>query len=97
MNSSRLLHTKIRQDFGILFFNGKQIMASRAIVRDHLPVRAGVAAVVTAEAARKIVVPEVIWMHAPGHLHFRENPGIWREEMPNAHCVYGRREDCWEA
>src|ERR1700722_7508803 len=48
-------------------------MASIAVVGDSLPIRAGVTAVVAAEATRRIVVAEVVGMNAPKTMHVREN------------------------
>ena len=48
-------------------------MARRAIVRDGLPIRTGMTAVMAAEAARRIVVPKIIRVRAPGHTH------VWKD------------------
>src|ERR1700686_2652979 len=48
-------------------------MACIAVVRDGLSIRAGVTAVVAAEATRGIIVAEIAGMNGPGHMHVREN------------------------
>ena len=48
-------------------------MAGGTIVGDGLAIGTGMAAVMAAEAARRIVVPEIIRVNAPGHTHVREN------------------------
>src|SRR5271156_6446048 len=48
-------------------------MTRGTIVGDGLPIRTGVAAVVTAEAARRIVVPKIIGMASPGQTHVRKD------------------------
>lgn len=72
-DSRSLFQAQVRQDLGIRFLHCQQIVAGGAIVRNRLPVRAGVAPVVTTEAAGEIGVPEVVRMHAPVHLHRGEN------------------------
>ena len=51
-----LAQAQIGEDFGILFLNGEQVVAGAAIVGDGLAVGAGVGAIVTAEAAGKVVM-----------------------------------------
>jgi hypothetical protein len=65
--------SQIRQDLGVFFTPCQQVVTSGAIVGDPFSIRADMAAVVAAETARSIVVPQVVGMHAPGHFHFREN------------------------
>jgi hypothetical protein len=48
-------------------------MARRTVIGDGLPIGTGVAAVMAAEAARLIIVPEIVRMGAPGHAHVRKN------------------------
>ena len=48
-------------------------MARRTVIGDGLPIGTGVAAVMTTEAARRIIVPKIVRMGAPGHAHVREN------------------------
>lgn len=48
-------------------------MARRTVIGDRLPIGTGVAAVMAAEAARRIIVPKIVRMGAPAHAHVREN------------------------
>src|SRR5690349_14055486 len=69
----RLLQSKIGKDLGIFLLYRQEVVAGGAIVGNGLSVGAGVRAVVAAEASGKIVVPQVVGVHAPVHFHFREN------------------------
>jgi len=68
-----LLHSQVRQDLGIFFTRRQNLMARRTVIGDGLPIGTGVAAVMAAEAARRIIVPKIVRMGAPGHAHVREN------------------------
>src|SRR6202158_6316372 len=70
---SRLFESEFGQDLGVLFLHGQQIVTSRAVVRDRLPVRACVAPIVAAEAPGEIIVAQIVGMHSPCHLHRRKN------------------------
>ena len=48
-------------------------MARGTIVGDGLTVGAGMAAIVAAETPRRIVVPEIVGVNAPGHAHVGED------------------------
>src|SRR5579864_4803856 len=48
-------------------------MARGTIIGDGLPIRAGMTAVMATEAARRIVVPKIIRVYAPGDAHVRED------------------------
>ena len=68
-----LLHSQVRQDLGIFFTGRQNLMARRTVIGDGLPIGTGVAAVMAAEAARRIIVPKIVRVGAPGHTHIREN------------------------
>src|SRR5450759_1419302 len=69
----RSLHTQIRKHLRISLPNRQQVVARTAIVGDGLAIGAGVAAVMAAEAARRIVVPKIIRVRSPGDAHVRED------------------------
>src|SRR5947207_13740834 len=48
-------------------------MARRTVVSDGLAIGAGVTTIVAAETARRIGVPKIIRMYAPGHTHLWKN------------------------
>jgi len=48
-------------------------MARRTIVGDGLAVGAGMAAIMAAEATRRIVVPKIVGMSAPSQAHIGED------------------------
>src|SRR6266849_9624215 len=73
MNPEFLFQSQIAQNFGILFFHRQQIVAGGTVVRNGLAIGADVATVMTPETAGKIVMPEVVRVYTPGHLHRREN------------------------
>src|SRR5215813_620615 len=79
-----LLKADVGQDLGILLFHREYAMACIAIVGDGLAVSADMAAVMTTETARRIVVAKVVRVHAPSHIHFREN--IAKVDLPDAVC-----------
>src|ERR1019366_10543930 len=60
-------------DLGVRLIHGQQRMAGVAILRDLLPALRFVIAVVASEAARKIVVPEVVGIGSPCNVHLGEN------------------------
>ena len=64
---------KIRENLGILLFHRGEVVTRIAIVRNGSPVRAHVAAIMAPEAARKIHVPQIVRIRAPGDLHLRKH------------------------
>ena len=48
-------------------------MTSGAVIGNGLTVGAGVAAIMAAEAARRIVVAEIVRVRTPGHAHVWED------------------------
>ena len=68
-----LLHSQIRQNLGVFFTGRQNLMARRTVIGDGLPIGTGMAAVVAAEAARRIIVPKIVRMGAPGHPHVRKD------------------------
>ncbi len=57
----------------MFFTRCQNFVARRTIIGDGLAIGAGVAAVVATKAARRIIVPKIIRMNAPGHTHVWEN------------------------
>jgi hypothetical protein len=68
-----LLHARSVRTLGFSSPDRQQVVARGTIVGDGLAVLAGVTAVVATEAARRIVVPEIIRVRAPGQTHVGEN------------------------
>ena len=44
-------------------------MTGGAVIGDRLAIGAGVVAVMAAEATRRVVVPKIVRVRAPGHVH----------------------------
>src|SRR5215469_17549783 len=65
-----LIQAEIAENLGIFLLDRQQVVAGGTIVGNRLTVGAGVRAVVAAEAAGKVVVPQIVGMHAPVHVHF---------------------------
>jgi hypothetical protein len=59
----------LAKNLWIGFVDGQQIMAEAAVIAQRLPILRNLTAVVTAEAARIIHVPDVVRVGSPGHLH----------------------------
>src|ERR1019366_3984587 len=68
-----LLHAKIRKHFRVFLLHRQQVVARTAIIGDGPAIGAGMTAVMAAEAARRIIVPNVIRVSAPGQTHVRED------------------------
>jgi hypothetical protein len=68
-----LLHSQICQDLGIVSSRCDNLMASGTVIGDGLAIGTRVRAIMASEAARRIDVPEVIRVCAPGHSHVWEN------------------------
>jgi hypothetical protein len=49
-------------------------MTRRAVIRDRLAIGTGVIAIMAAEASRRVVVPKIVWVCAPGHAHVGNAP-----------------------
>ena len=69
----RLLQSKIGKYLGIFLLYRHKAVAGGAIVGNGLSVRAGVRTIVAAEASGKVVVSEIVRVHAPVYFHLREN------------------------
>ena len=70
---SRLLQPELREDLGVLLFHGEHLVAGlagggdgRAVLRLEVPA-------VAAEAAREVLVPDVVRVVAPFEVHVRED------------------------
>ena len=57
----------------MFFARGQHLMTRRAVIGDGLAIGAGVVAVMAAEAARRVVMPKIVRVRAPGHVHVRED------------------------
>jgi hypothetical protein len=67
-----ILNAEVGKHFGLGFFDGQQVVAGRAILRDAGAVFGRVVAVVAAEAAGILLVADVVGMRSPGDFHERE-------------------------
>src|SRR5262249_20975518 len=79
-----LLEPDVGQDLGIFLVHRQHTVARITIIGDGLALRADMVAIMAAETAGRIVVTKMVWMHAPGHVHFREN--IAKVDLPDAVC-----------
>jgi hypothetical protein len=60
-----LLHSQVGQYLGIFFSRGKNLVARGTVIGDGLAIGTGMAAIVAAETARRIIVPKIVRMNLP--------------------------------
>ena len=53
----------------MFFARGQDLMTRRAVIGDRLAIGAGVVAIMAAEAAGRVVVPKIVRVRAPSHVH----------------------------
>jgi len=53
----------------MFFARSQNLMTRRAVIGNGLAVGAGMVAIMAAEAAGRVVVPKIVWVRAPGHVH----------------------------
>src|SRR5579859_8076625 len=70
----RLAKSQIRQDLGTWISHRQHVVASVAVLGNHLArIVAGVESSMTPETTGEVHMAKVVWVRSPRHLHFGEN------------------------
>src|ERR1700677_4379163 len=69
--SMELLGAEFAQQLGVGFVDGQQVVAGGAVVGDGLCVFGRVVSVMAAEATRRVIMADVVWVSTPRDLHLR--------------------------
>src|ERR1035438_3941823 len=83
-----LHYTQIGQNLRRRLIHGQQVVAGVAVLRDTLAVLGVVSAIVAAEAAGVVGVPDVDRVRAPGNFHFGKDVAV-----PDGQHLFGGGRD----
>ena len=69
---SALFQSQVAEDLGMFFARNQDLMTRRAVIRDRFAIGALVVAIMAAEASRRVVVPKIVRVRAPGHVRWSD-------------------------